>query len=133
MYSINGSSHQYPFLVQLGQGLLKEFINRFPNLHKIDNLVVNCKSRTVDYHWNGHLQPVLSTHVNKSESFKLSQWDFEKFNQILKDRENVTSMKKGTDDNILMKIENLNERFGRLEQMMERNLRAMEILLNKSD
>ena len=77
------------FLRRLGQRVLLIFINQFPFLHKMDNLVVICKHRNVEYLFKMSLQPILLSRNGMNHCFKLNNDDFEKFNKILKNRANL--------------------------------------------
>lgn len=128
MFNINDDHEKQPIICRFGQWILMLFINRFPNLHKMDNLVVDCKQRTVKFLSSNSLHSVLKTDRRNAESFKLSNWEFEKFNTILKNRENTKSEQ---DQVITKQIQDINARFDRLEEMMLQNMRAIEVLLNK--
>ena len=95
------------FLRRLGQRVLLIFINQFPFLHKMDNLIVMCKHRNVEYLFNKSLQPILLTKVEKAHCFKLNNDDFEKFNKVLKKRKLFKVSKNANMQKIYEKISSL--------------------------
>lgn len=116
MFNINNATNKKPLICGLGQWVLMLFINRFPNLHKIDNLVVDCNQRTVEYLSNNSLHPVLKTSSKNARTFKISNYEFEKFNTILKNRENARDLLE--EKNISNQMQDINERFDKLEHMI---------------
>ena len=91
-------------------------IKRFPYLHKMDNLVIDNKLRNVAYcTHNEELVPILSTLHGGSQKFSLINDDFEKFNNIIKNREARNETQLGTEKNKL-EIENLNVKLDLLQK-----------------
>ena len=63
-------------------------VTRFPNLHKMDNLVIDYKLQNVLYCTsNQELLPILSSTNGRSQKFSISIEDFDKFLAIIKTRE----------------------------------------------
>ena len=115
MYNISGTHEKQSKIYRFGQWILMIFINRYPNLHKMDNLVIDCKMRSVKYVSGKKLEPVLKTSPKKTQNFKLSNWEFEKFNTILKNRENSKTVQ---DEIPSRQFQEINERFNRIEEML---------------
>ena len=108
MYNISGTHEKQSKIYRFGQWILMIFINRYPNLHKMDNLVIDCKMRSVKYVSGKKLELVL-------QNFKLNNWEFEKLNTILKNQENAKSMQ---DEIISRELQDITERFNRLEEIL---------------
>ena len=111
MYNISGQQENQSRIYRFGQWFLMLFVNRFPNLHKMDNLVVDCKQRTVKS--GKTLEPILKTSHKKAQIFKLSNWEFERLNTILKNRESTKSVA----EDVVTRQE-FNKRIDRLEAML---------------
>lgn len=129
MYNIDGAQHQQPFLRKFVQMFLMLFINRYASLQKIDNLVINGKLRTVEFLSNQTLQPVLQRTNGTIKSLTLNNREFERFNLILKERKSSTI---GLEEKVLKNMQDLNDNFESLKQMMLQNMKALDVLLNQN-
>lgn len=129
MYNIDGAQHQQPFLRKFVQMFLMLFINRYASLQKIDNLVINGKLRTVEFLSNQTLQPVLQRTNGTVKSLTLNNREFERFNLILKERKSSTI---GLEEKVLKNMQDLNDNFESLKQMMLQNMKALDVLLNQN-
>ena len=115
MYNISGTHERQSRICRFGQWILINFVDRYPNLHKMDNLVIDCKLRSVKCVSGIRSEPVLRTKYKKYECFKLNNWEFEKFNTILKNRKKAKS---GHDKSILGRLQEIKKRFDILESTL---------------
>lgn len=68
--------------------LLIFMIKRYPFLHKLDNLCIDLKHKTVEYEIKEKQESVLKFYSGKSTTYKLQDETVEKFNDIISNRSN---------------------------------------------
>ncbi|CAO1407474.1 unnamed protein product [Diamesa serratosioi] len=68
--------------------LLTFMIKRYPFLHKMDNLCIDLKHKTVEYEINDKQVPILKFHSGKSTAYILQDETLDKFNDIICNRNN---------------------------------------------
>lgn len=105
-------------------------IKRFPYLHKMDNLVIDYKLRTVKYSsYSQELVPILSRINGKSYDFFIFNEDFEKLSEIIKNRE-LNNHAIEDEQLANLRIEKNEQEIVNLKQKLELMQKDSEILIN---
>lgn len=63
-------------------------IKRFPFLHKMNNLCIDLKHKTVEYEINEKQEPILKFYSGKSTEYKLQDETLDNFNDIISNKSN---------------------------------------------
>lgn len=73
---------------QTTRKLLKFMVNRYPFLHKMDNLWVDIKHKSVTYKINHKQEPILRRHNGIVKNYCLDDENFERLISIIKEKDN---------------------------------------------
>lgn len=110
------------------KNVLIYIVQRFPYLHKMDNLMVDYKLRTVDYGKNQESVPILTEMDGDIISFKFGNEDFEKLYAIIKDRDSKANE---PDDSInLLQIEIAELKESMQKEIKDLNENLSQLILN---
>lgn len=110
------------------KNILIYIVQRFPYLHKIDNLNVDYKLRTVDYGMNQDLVPVLTEINGDILSYKFGNEDFEKLYAIIKDRNSKAN--EPDDPMVIMQSEIAQLRESMQNEIKDLNENISQLILN---
>ena len=66
--------------------MLTFMTKRYPYLHKVDNLCIDLKDKTIECEINDKQEPILKFHTGKSTKYVLNDETLDKFNDIIMNR-----------------------------------------------
>lgn len=128
MYDIDGKNNNC--WNRLLMWFSKCIIERFPYLHKMDNLKIDYKLRNVEYFThNQELVPILSTIKGSPQNFYILNEDFEEMNEIIKDRE-ANNDQINEDELAKLAVRESKQEIVKLKKQLERIQNDSEILMN---